>query len=354
MCGGSLHPSPVPSIIQPIHTMTYFYVIPLSLLIAILFLVLLRGVHHLCLLEAFNRSGSDLLMDGEKIGFSNMIIAVLRGNVGIRLYQELDPNISMTWKEYQWANTSHPPLTDDWEAVTDAALSSTKQILHSRGPDEETPLHSFIQSVVLSTFLRIFFSLPTTPANTEEVRWIAGKTCQESTMSPELSRLVKSSRNPSGVFAPLSTTRRLILAAICNLESGNGKIPFLRQAGTLLRHPISPEPVVTRLVEKVRNSHPPVQLVRGDLPWGPGFLIPVELLPPTACILGPDGGCTSWLHKAALPGQPECSGRKWLVHTTTIILSAIETEIRRGYLTIDGSESGWENWEDWVLRRLRV
>jgi len=85
-----------------------------------------------------------------------------------------------------------------------------------------------------------------------------------------------------------------------------------------------------------------------------GFFVPVDLLPPTTCILGSDGGCVSWVHKAGLPGQPGCDGEQWLIHVTTIILSAIETEIRQGYLTIDGNERGSEEWEEWILRKLRV
>lgn len=347
----------------------YFHVILLFLAV-IIFLALLRGGHRLCLLEAINRSGADLLMDGEDVGFSSIIIAVLHGSIGIRLRQELDTDISITWKEFRSADTSHPPLTEDWEAVRDAALSSTRQLLGCRDPDEETPLDFFIQSVVLSTLLHLFFGLPATPANTEEVTWIVGKTwrtddChQDSMLSPELFQLLKSSQNPSGVFALLSTARRLILAAACTLEFRDDKIRFLRRAATLLCHPISPEPGVTRLVEKTKNTNPPVQLVHGVFRLGSfpfcgidsevGFLVPADLLPPSACILGPNGGCISWLHKAALPGQPGCGGEQWLIHTTTIILSAIEMEIRRARLTIDENEHGSEAWEEWILRRLRV
>lgn len=343
----------------------------LLFLVAIISLTLLRSTHHLCLLEAVNRSGADLLTDNGNISFSNIIVAVLRGTVGIRLCQpELDTNVSISWKEYQFANTSHPPLDEDWEAVRDAALSSTKQQLLCRNPDEETPLHLFIQSVVLSTFLRLFFSLPTTPANTEDVKWIASETQRRTDdrhrdfmLSPELSRLIKSSQNPSGVLALLSTARRLVLATVCTLESRGGKITFLRRAATLLRHPISPEPDVTRIVERAKKSNPPVQLVRGGIPFGPfpfcgthevDFLIPIDLLPPSACIMGPDGGCVSWLHKAALPGLPECSGERWLIRVTAVILSAIETEVRRAQLSIDQGEHEPEAWEGWILRRLRV
>lgn len=344
----------------------YTYMILLCLFI--LLLVMMRRIYHLCL-EAVNRSGADLLMDNENISFSSVIIALLRGEIGIRFYQELDADISITWKAYQSASTSHPPLTEDWKAVTEAALSSTRQLLQCRDPDEVTPLHVFIHSVVLSTFLYLFFHLPITPMNTEVVMWIASKTWrtddhqQDTMLFPELSRLIKSSQNPSGVFALLSTTRRLLLATACTLESRGKKIHFLRRAETLLRDPISPEPGVTRLVERAMRSNPPVQFVRGGFPLGPfafygtnemEILIPIDLVSGSACILGSDGGCISWLHKAALPSKTECGGEQWLVRTATIILSAIETELRQACLIIDENERGSEEWEEWIVRRLRV
>lgn len=342
----------------------------LLFIVGVLFLALLRSMHRLCVLEAIDRSGAGILMDEEGVRFSNLIIAVLRRSIGIRFCQEFDTDISITSKEYLSANASHPPLIEDWEAVRDAALSSTQQHLCCRDPDEETPLHLFIQSVILSTFLRLFFNLPTTVANTQDVMWISSETlraddrCRESVLSPDLFRLVKSSQNPSGVLALLSATKRVTLATVCTVESGSEKIPHLRRAQSLLRDPISPEPGVTRLVEKIKKSNPPVQVVQGGLALGPSpfygthevdFVVPIDLLLPPTCITGSDGGCVSWLHKAALAGQQDCKGEEWFIKTTAIILSAIETEIRRGYLTIDGDKYGSDAvWEGWILRRLRV
>jgi hypothetical protein len=345
--------------------MVYFCVFVLFLTI-ILFLALLRSNHHICLVEAVNGSGADLLMDGENIRLFSAMVAVLRGGIGIHLCQELDPDVSITWTEYQSGDTSHPPLTEDWEDVAEAALSSTRRLLECRDPDEETPLCVFIQSVVLSTLLQLFFGLPTTPTNTEEVIWIAGKTQRADSRhrNPrELSRLLKSSQNPSGVLTLLFAIRGIVLAGVCTLESGDEKLRFLRRAETLLRHPNTPDPCITRLVEKVKGCNPPVQLVHGGVllesfPFcGTNeveFFIPVDLLPPSACILGSGEGCASWLHKSALPSRPDCGGEQWLVQATAIILSAIETEMRRSHLTIDGYERGSESWEDWTLRRLRV
>ena len=343
----------------------HFYTI-LIFLAATLFLALLRSIRRLCIVEAAERSGADLLMDGENVGWSSTVIAVLRGRISIGLSQELDTDVSITWLAYRAADTSHTPLTEDWEEVRDIALSSTRQLLECRDPDEDTPLRLFIRSVVLSTLLRLFFRLPTTSANTEEVMWIADKarwTNGRHQISPELSRLLKSSQNPSGVIALLSTIERVTLAAICTLETGDEKLRFLRRAGTHLRDPNSPQPGVIRLVEKVKKCNPPVQSVHGGVLLGSfplcgtsevDFFVPVDLIPPSPCIIGSDGACYSWLHKAGLPGRPECGGEEWLIQTTAIILSSIETEMRRSHLTIDGDEHKPEEWEEWTVRRLRV
>lgn len=365
MCGDTLFPT-----VQPIHPTMHSY-ITMLFLVGILFIALSRNIHRLCILEAINKSGADILMDGENIGFFNIIVAVFQGSVAVRFCQDLDPNVSITRNEYRSANACHPPLTEDWEVVANAALSSTKQLLDCRDPDEETSLNFFIQTVVFSTYLHLFFSLQTTPTNTADVMWIAGKVWRtddrhQDSRIPfrELSRLVKSSQNPSGVLALLSTTRRLTLATVCTIESRNGKIPLLRRAETLLRHPGFPDPDVTRVVENANKCNPPVQSVHGGLRLGSfpffgtdqmEFVIPIDLLPPSACIRGSDGRCVSWLHRAALSSQPGCNNERWLIRITTIILSAIETEIRRAHLTIDGNENESEAiWEDWTLRKLRV
>jgi hypothetical protein len=361
-------------VVQRIHATMSFCVV-IVFLFALLPLVLLWVLHHLCLLEAADRFGAHLLLaDGGDAVLFNIAVATLRGSIRIRLSQEPDPLISLTREEYESASASHPPgpLPQDWEAVTDAALSATRQLIrhfkHTRGPDDETRLYIFIQSVILSTFLRLFFHLQTTPTNIEDVLWIAGETwragdSRKDTMpSLELHRLVKPSPNPSGVFALLSTTERLILATICTLEGRGENIPFLRRASALLRNPISPEPDVTRLVEKVKRTNPPIQLIHGRLSMGSlpfhgshsmDIHIPVDVLPSSACIFDQDGSCISWIHKA-LPSQLACGGENWLTHATAIILSAIVTEIRQANLTIDADGYDPEAWEDWVLRRLRV
>ena len=241
---------------------------------------------------------------------------------------------------------------------------------HNHGPDEGTHLYTFIQSIALSTFLHLFFRLPITSTNIEEVIWITSNTWrmddtwkQPVGNPPELCRLVKPSPNPSGVLALLLATQRLILAAICILEGRGENLRFLRQAETILHHPASPDSAVTRLVEGVTRTHPPFQSVHGglSLSYPPlrwtcrmNFFIPVDLLPPSACMLGPDGACVSWLHKAGIPAQPACGSDTWLVHAVTIILSAIEMEIRRANLTVDGDRCDSEAWEEWILRRLKV
>ena len=351
------------------------FIYVLSLLFAILLLSLARNLHRFCLLEATDSCGAKLLMDCPgNIGLSNILIALLRGNIRTRLFQEVDPDISITQKECQSANISHPTnlLAEDWQTVANAALSSARQMIQhfeDNGSAGGTPLPLFIRSVIMATLLHLFFGIPTTPANIEDVVWIIGEpqradAFQPYSMPQELFRLVKPSPDPSGIFPLLSTIQRLVLAAICTMECKGEKIHFLRQAGALLNHPISPEPDITKLVEEVRRSNPPIQLIRGRYPLGPfpfcgtfniDFFIPVEILPPSACILSPDGSCTSWLHKAAVPGQPACGSEKWLTHATAIILSAVETEIRQACLTIDGDTHGPDSaWEDWVLRRLRV
>jgi hypothetical protein len=356
-----------------------FY-LALLLLVAAPFLTLLRNLHRFCLLEAIDRSGADLLTSGKDVGFYDIMIAVIRRRIRIHLRQNLDPNISITWNQYQWANTPHPmgTLSKDWEGVAEAALSSTRRLIQHfktwSETGEEMQLYLFIQSIVLSTLLHIFFGLPATPTNVEDVAWIVEKTLrtddrQQETMSPPdsaplLRRLVKPSPNPAGVFVLLSATQRLTLGAVCTLEAKREKLSFLRRARALLHNPMSPEPDVTRLVENVKRSNPPIQFVCGGLSLGfPSthntrpvcFFIPVDILPPSPCIPGPDGSCISWLHKIALLDRPvPCGGEEWATRATAIILSAIETEVRNANLTVDGDGYSPEAWEDWVLRRLRL
>jgi len=157
--------------------------------------------------------------------------------------------------------------------------------------------------------------------------------------------------------------QRIILAAVCLLEARGENTRFLRWAGTLLRHPASPELDVTRLVKNTKRSHPPFQSIHGILPlrfpplrwtYNINFIVPVDSIPPSVCIPCPDGTCLSWLHKAGLPGQPECGSDEWLIRATAIILSAVEAEIRNACFTVDADGHDPEAWEDWVLRRLRV
>ena len=350
-----------------------FYAALFLLLVTIL--VLLGNIHYFCLLEATDSYGAMLLLN-DSVGLSDIITAVFRGRIKIHFNEAMDKDISIPCQEYKAADTFHSPdsFTQDWGEVTDAALSSTREVLQKfeqiRGPNEEGRLCLFVQSVILSTYLRLFFRLPITSKSTEDAVWIASNTwrtgdCWRGPIehSSELHRLVKPSPNPSGVFALLLATQRLIVATICTLEHRGENLQFLRHAGTLLRHPTAPEPGVTRLVEEVIQSHPPIQSVHGELSlkflplhWtrSVNFIIPVDSLPPSTCVLTPDGTCHSWLHKAGLPGPPACGGHKWLTHTTTIILSAIETEMRKGRFIIDGDEYGPEDWEGWVLRKLRV
>ena len=335
--------------------------------------ILLINFHRLCLLEAVDKRGAELLMKGADIGILEIITAVFQENVRIHPHQKLDPHTSITQKEYQLADTPHPPtpLEEDWAAVADAALSSTKEVIthfkyHQNSPGDEMQLCLFIQSIVLGTFLHLFFRLPVTPTSIDDVVWIANDTLQmddrrrDPASSPELSRLIKPSPNPFGVFPVLFATQRLILAAICTRELEGGKISFLRRAGTLLRNPTSTEREVGGFVEKIKQSNPPIQFVRGCLSFGGtqnniDFFVPIDLLPLSSCITGLNGSCASWLHKAALlPGQSECGGDGWLVHLTAIVLSAIETEIRQAHLAVDGDKHGSEAWEEWTIRRLRV
>jgi hypothetical protein len=351
----------------------------LSLILLLLFVVsisvLLSNIHSLLILEAVDNSGAAILLGGN-IRCSDLITATVHGRIRVRFYQEVDTDLSLPCQAYESADSPHSPdpLTQDWREVADAALSATREVIKHfkrvRGTDEETPLYLFIQSVTMSTILHLFFQLPTTSTNIEDVVWIVGDASradgcrQEPIGNPhDLYRLIKPSPNPTGMFALLSTMQRLILAAICTLEHRGENIQFIRRAGTLLRNPTAPDPDVTRLVEGVMKSHPPVQSVHGRLSLGclpprwtcsMDFLIPVDSLPPPACILGPDGVCLSWLHRAALPGPPACSSDKWLVRATSIILSAIETEIRTAQLTVDGDGHDPEAWEEYVLRRLRV
>lgn len=352
----------------------------LSLILLLLFVVsifaLLNNFHKLFILEAIDSAGAALLLDGRNLRFSDLVTATLHRRIKIRFYEEVDSNLSLPSQAYESADSSHSPdpVTQDWGEVTDAALSATREAIRHfkrvHDSNEDGRLYMFIQSVTLSTVLRLFFQLPTTPTNIEDVVWIVSNTwrtdgCwQEPIGDPHnLHRLVKPSPNPSGMFPLLSTIQRLILGTICILEHRGENLQFIRRAGTLLRHPTVPDPDVTRLVEGVKQSHPPIQSVHGrlllrslplPLAYGINFFIPVDSLPPSACVLSPDGVCLSWLHKAALPNSPTCGGDKWLVRTTTIILSAIETEVRNAHLTVDRDKCDPEAWEEWVLRRLRV
>jgi len=352
----------------------------LSLILLLLFLIsifaLLCNLHNLFTLEATSDAGATLFLDGGNPRFSDLAAAILRRTIRIRLYEDVDSNISLLRQVYESADSPHSldPLIWDWEEVAGAAISATREVIRHfkcvRGSDEDARLYLFIQCVTLSTVLQLFFQLPTTSTNIEDVIWIVSNTwrtdgCwQEPTADPNyLSRLVKPSPNPSGMITLLSTIQRLILGSICILEHRGENIQFIRRAGTLLRHPTTPDPDVIRLVEGVKQSHPPIQSVHGRLSlrcfpfrWacGMNFFIPVDSLPHPACKHGPDGTCISWLHKAALPGPPVCGGNKWLVHATAVILAAIETGIRDARLTVDGDKHDPEAWEEWVLRRLRV
>ena len=352
---------------------------PLSLILLLLPVipvsVLLNKFHNLFVLEAIDNAGAAALLRCKNI--SDIVAAILHRKIKIRFYKGVDPDISLSRQAYTFSESPHhlDPLLQDPGEVKDAALSATRGAIHhfmcAHDPDQDTSLYLFIRSVTLSTLLHVFFRLPITSTNIEDTIWIASNTwqlenCWEEPVSGlhDLYRLVKPSPNPSGVFAVLLTMQRLILAAICTLEHRGEVIPFVRRAGSLLRHPTAPEPGVTQLVEKIRRSNPPIQTIHGrlslrclPLPWACNieFLIPVDSLPSSTCTLGPDGTCLSWLHKATLPSPtPECGGEKWVVHTTAIILSAIETEIRNAGLTVDGDGRDPEAWEEWALRRLRI
>jgi hypothetical protein len=297
--------------------------------------------------------------------------AVLRGGIKGHPWREIDPNISIPLTGYLLANTPHPPLAQGWEETTGAALSSTREVIqHFKRSHEVIHLYLLIQCVTLLTFLRLFFGLPVTPTNIQEVVWIARKSwetggCwQEFTEDPVgLSRLTKSSPNPFGVLTLLSATQRLVLSAVCLLEGPRDNLRFIRHARNLLRDPATPGSEAARQVEKILQSHPPVQSIHGRLSlrslplhqtYGVDFLIPADTLPLSDCTVGPDGECVLWLHKAGLPGRPACGGRAWLVRATTIILSAIETECRDANLAIDEDERNPEAWEAWVVRGSRV
>lgn len=338
--------------------------------------MLLRNAHNLIVIEAVDDTGATLLMDGGSVGLSDVVIAALRHRIRICSYKGVDPNLSLPCPCHKSAHSSHSveALTQDWEELTRSALSATREVIrgfkHIHGSEEAMQLSPFTQSVTLSTLLHMFFRLPIVPATVEDVIWIVNNTwrtedCWEEHIGNphSLYRLVKSSPNPSGVFTLLSTIQRLILASICTIEQRGENIKFIRRAGTLLHHPAAPEPDVTQFVEQVKQIHPPIQSIHGTLslsglplflPCKVGFLVPLDSLPSSACLPGPDGACLSWLHKAALPGSLGCGGDEWLTRVTTIILSAIETEIRDARLTVDEDEHDPEDWEEWVLRRLRV
>jgi len=358
---------PHPPFVNRVHATMLFY-IALFFFIAILMLTLLG---KLCSVEATDRSGAALVLSGGDIRLFDTVAATFRGGIKIHLSGGVDTSISIPSDVHRLADTCHPPLAQGWGETVEAALSSTKAVIHhfklSTDPDEVTPLFAFIQCITLLTFLRLFLRLPITPANVQEVAWIVGKAGSHShdfiEDPAELRPLLKSSQNPSGILAVLSATQRLVLSAVCLLEHRKDNIGFLRQAKVLLENPTSFGSDVTRRVEKIIRSYPPVQSIHGKLSlgWLPlrqtddvDFFIAIDALPQSDCLMGPNGACASWLHKAALPGQPGCDGMAWFTHTTAIILSAIETEIRQANLTIDKGGDDPDAWEDWVLRRLRV
>lgn len=339
------------------------------LLLFLLFIsiVALLNIRRCIILEATDGFDAGLL-DGRDVGFLDAITAAFRGKIKAHIHGEMDSNVSIPHLAYRSANTNHPPLAQAWEETAAAAVSSTRELIdnfkHSTGPDEVLNLDRFIRCVTLLTFLRIFFRLPIDHTKVQEVVWIIGESLQTDGCWKDfvqdplgLCRLVRSPPNPSGVFAVLSTTQRLVLSALCLLEHRRDTIQLIRQARDLLQHPASSGSAVIELVGGTLRSHPPVQSVRGCVRLSLGYIefsIPVDILPPSACIIGPDGGCISWLHKAALPSQPECGGREWLIRTAAVILSAVKTEIRQAGLTVDGDEHDPEAWEQWALRRLRV
>jgi len=347
-----------------------FYAIILFLFFTAI-LALRGNRRNLFILEGTEKSGATLLVDGGNAGLLEITSAIIRGQIRLRLYREMDANLSIHRHAYKLADTTHPPtpLIQDWEEVKEAALSSTREAVQRfkrcSSSDMNMNLGLFIQSVVLSTLLHLFFQLPITSTSIEDVVWIVDKTWRtEESLNPhELRRMTKPSPNPSGVFALFLAMQRTILAGVCTLECRRDHIRFLRQAKTHLNDPTSPEPNVIRLVEKTKESHPPIQSVHGRLSIGPlpldwtfnlDFFIPVDSLPHSGCIPGPDGVCEAWLHKIPLPGQSTCEGDIWFTRASAIILSAIETEIRWAGLVVDRDECDPEEWEEWVLRRLRV
>jgi len=337
---------------------------------------MLKLLSKFCVLEATDRSGAALILGGGDVGFFDVVATTLHGGIKARLSRGVDTNTSVSSTAHRLSsNAFHPPLAQDWGETRRAAISSTVEVIqhfkHSTGPDEIVHLYPFIQSVTLLTFMRLFLPPPIVPTNAQEAVQIIGKSWktggrhQDFIEDPaELCRLVDPSPNRPGMLILLSATQRLILSAVCLLERQNDIIHFVRQAKDLLQHPASSGSEVSRLVEKTLQSHPPIQSVHGRLSFGRlslcqthevNFSIPVDTLPLSTCIMGPDESCASCHHKATLPGPPECSGREWLVHATAIILSAIETEIREARLTVDsGDRHDPEAWEGWVLRRLRV
>lgn len=352
---------------------TIFFYVVLSLLMATSMLVFLS---KFCILEATDASSAALILDGGNIGPLGIGIAILRRRIKARLSRSMDPDVSLPINAHGLANTSHPPLEQGWGGAAEAAVSSAKGAIwyleHSTGPNEVISLYSFVQSVTLLTLLRIFLQLPVTPANVQEVVWIIGRSWQTGSCWRaqdltedhfELRRLIKSSKNPYGIFALLLTTQRVVLSVVCLLEHPKEDVPFIRQARALLRSPNSSGSEAIQRVDKILHSHPPIQSVHGRLSlrlplhqtYDVKFFIPVDILPLSACTVGPDGTCVSWIHKTALPDQSTCGGRAWLVRTAAIILSAIETELRQAGLVVDpGDGHNPEVWEGWVLRRLRV
>jgi len=153
-----------------------FYVMLLFFSVALV-LTLLHNLHRLFALEATSRCGGTILLDGSgNVGLSDIVAAIFHSKIKLCFYRGVDANTSIPFQTYKSAKAPHPPVAQDWENFTDAALSSTREVTrnfkHNHDPYDGIRLYTFIQLVGLSTILRIFFHLPVTPTNMEEVVWI--------------------------------------------------------------------------------------------------------------------------------------------------------------------------------------